>query len=256
MPIKKVLIDLSGTLHIDNQVTGGAVEALKRLRESNISVKFVTNTTKESRRILFNRLKSLGFELESNEIFTSLTATRDFVKQNELNPLLLVDEKALEDFADVVHSDKKQDSVVIGLAPNSFKYDVLNNAFRLLKSGGKLIAIHQARYFKEKSGLSLGPGCFVKGLEYSADCKAHTIGKPSEEFFLAALEGTQPSEAVMIGDDARDDVGGAQAINIKGILVKTGKYTPGDESLITPLPMATVENFSAAVDLIIQNNSI
>lgn len=56
--------------------------------------------------------------------------------------------------------------------------------------------------------------------------------------------------------DARDDVGGAQAINIKGILVKTGKYTPGDESLITPLPMATVENFSAAVDLIIQNNSI
>lgn len=94
----------------------------------------MTNTTKESRRILFNRLKSLGFELESNEIFTSLTATRDFVKQNELNPLLLVDEKALEDFADVVHSDKKQDSVVIGLAPNSFKYDVLNNAFRYSRS--------------------------------------------------------------------------------------------------------------------------
>lgn len=53
----------------------------------------------------------------------------------------------------------------------------------------------------------------------------------------------------------RDDVGGAQAINIEGILVKTGKYTPGDENLISPLPMATVENFSAAVDLIIKKNS-
>lgn len=36
MPIKKVLIDLSGTLHIDNQVTGGAVEALKRYLTSNL----------------------------------------------------------------------------------------------------------------------------------------------------------------------------------------------------------------------------
>lgn len=92
----------------------------------------MTNTTKESRRILFNRLKSLGFELESEEIFTSLTATRDYIKQNQLNPMLIVDEKALEDFSDVVNTDKKQDSVVIGLAPDSFKYDILNEAFRYL----------------------------------------------------------------------------------------------------------------------------
>lgn len=121
----------------------------------------------------------------------------------------------------------------------------------------------------------------MKGLEYAADCKAHIVGKPSKDFFLAALEGTNPSEAVMIGDvctkmnkyvtesnslsnililviyvqDTRDDVGGAQATDIKGILVKTGKYVLGDENLISPLPLATVENFSAAVDLIIRNNA-
>lgn len=94
----------------------------------------MTNTTKESRRILFNRLKNLGFELELNEIFTSLTATRNFVQQSQLNPMLLVDEKALEDFADVIHPDNKQDSVVVGLAPDSFRYDVLNDAFRYSRS--------------------------------------------------------------------------------------------------------------------------
>lgn len=72
--------------------------------------------------------------------------------------------------------------------------------YRLLKSGAKLIAIHQARYYKTHSGLSLGPGLFVKGLEYAADCKAIIVGKPSKDFFMTALGDTTPSETVMIGD--------------------------------------------------------
>jgi ribonucleotide monophosphatase NagD (HAD superfamily) len=34
--IKGVLIDLSGTIHIDNKVIPGSVEAIQRLRASNI----------------------------------------------------------------------------------------------------------------------------------------------------------------------------------------------------------------------------
>lgn len=34
-----------------------------------------------------------------------------------------------------------------------------------------------------------------------------------------------PGEAVMVGDDVRDDVGGAQAAGLGGILVQTGKYS-------------------------------
>lgn len=71
---------------------------------------------------------------------------------------------------------------------------------RLLKSGAKLIAINQGRYHKTETGLSLGPGLFVKGLEYAADCKAVVVGKPSKDFFMAALNDTPPLEAVMIGD--------------------------------------------------------
>jgi len=33
----------------------------------------------------------------------------------------------------------------------------------------------------------------------------------------------------MIGDDALSDVGGALAAGLRGILVQTGKYRPGDE---------------------------
>jgi ribonucleotide monophosphatase NagD (HAD superfamily) len=33
--LKAVLVDLSGTLHIENEVTNGAVEALERLSENS-----------------------------------------------------------------------------------------------------------------------------------------------------------------------------------------------------------------------------
>jgi ribonucleotide monophosphatase NagD (HAD superfamily) len=36
--------------------------------------------------------------------------------------------------------------------------------------------------------------------------------------------GAGPKDAAMIGDDIMTDVGGAQRLGMKGILVKTGKY--------------------------------
>ena len=88
-------------------------------------------------------------------------------------------------------------------------YDSLTLAFRLIKEEkAPLIAINKSRYIQTSSGLSLGPGktsiypffydeidsfcfifsgCFVSGLEYSADIKAEIVGKPSETFFLSAL---------------------------------------------------------------------
>jgi len=52
------------------------------------------------------------------------------------------------------------------------------------------------------------------------------MGKPSRDFFRLALEdlGATPKDAAMIGDDILTDVGGAQSMGMRGILVKTGKY--------------------------------
>lgn len=53
----------------------------------------------------------------------------------------------------------------------------------MILDGAPLIAIHKARYYKRKDGLALGPGPFVTGLEYAADCKATVVGKPEKTFF-------------------------------------------------------------------------
>lgn len=53
----------------------------------------------------------------------------------------------------------------------------------------------------------------------------------------------------------RDDVGGAQAAGLPGILVQTGKYRPRDETAAGVQPAATVPDFAAAVDWILQQNA-
>ncbi|CAG9763167.1 unnamed protein product [Ceutorhynchus assimilis] len=251
--IKAVLIDLSGTLHIENHAIPGAVEALKRLMKQNLKIKFVTNTTKESKNTLHKRLLSLGFDVDKNDILSSLGACRNLIEKNKLKPMLMVAPEALEDFQGLAcQPHETPDSVVIGLAPTEFHYDRLNEAFRYLQNGAQLIAIHAGKYYKAPDGLSLGPGCFVKGLEYAAQCSATLVGKPNKLFFQAALDDISPSQAVMIGDDVTDDVKGAIEAGLKGYLVKTGKYRAGDENLISPIkPTGVYPSFVEAVDDII-----
>lgn len=174
-------------------------------------MRFATNTTKESRRLLWERLRKLGFDsIEEGEIFTSLTAARDVVARKQLRPLLMIDDAALSDFHGVLPIDQiataqyraNADSVLVGLAPDKFNYEQMNTAMNLLLKGAPLIAIHKGRYYKRKDGLALGPGPFVRALEHAADCEALVVGKPEAAFFKAAIEpfGCEPQEVVMIGD--------------------------------------------------------
>ena len=72
-------------------------------------------------------------------------------------------------------------------------------------------------------------------------------------FFRLAVEalGCPAENVVMIGDDAEADVGGAMASGLTGILVKTGKYRPGQETTLPQPPTLIAENLKAALDLLL-----
>uniref|UniRef100_A0A3P8WPT7 Phospholysine phosphohistidine inorganic pyrophosphate phosphatase n=1 Tax=Cynoglossus semilaevis TaxID=244447 RepID=A0A3P8WPT7_CYNSE len=145
--------------------------------------------------------------------------------------------------------------VVIGDAAENFSYQNLNEAFRVLVGLEKpvLFSMGQGRYYKETDGLKLDVGVFMKALEYACDLEAEVIGKPSPMFFQTVLGdmNLQPHEALMIGDDLVNDVGGAQHCGMKGVQVRTGKYRPSDERHPTVTADGTVDNLAQAVDMIL-----
>ncbi|KAJ1673788.1 Haloacid dehalogenase-like hydrolase domain-containing protein 2, partial [Spiromyces aspiralis] len=175
--IKGVLLDLSGTLHIDDKVTPKATTALNKLRQAGVKVRFVTNSTKTSDERLYQKLVKLGFDLKKDEIWTSLSAAKRLVQRRNYRPLLLLEDTALEQFEDI-DTSPPHNAVVVGLAPSKFNYYTLNQAFRLLLEGKPLVGIHKARYFASaENELSMGPGGFVTALEYAAGVKSELVGK-------------------------------------------------------------------------------
>jgi HAD superfamily hydrolase (TIGR01458 family) len=252
MLYKAVLVDLSGTIHIGKEAIPGAIQACRRLLSSGLKVLFLTNTSKISSTALLNQLRCMGFDEsvipESIDgrptIMTSVGATREYIIQNGLRPYCLVEDDLIEqDFHGISMEDPN--CVLVGLAPSKFTYEKINEAYRLLmklrsspQSSSEslhLIAIHRAMHYKDSDHeLSLGPGGFISILEQTSGCNAHVVGKPSREFFQAALsslEITNPKDAVMVGDDVIGDVKGALDAGLGGsILVKTGKYVIGDEN--------------------------
>ncbi|KAI6219011.1 Haloacid dehalogenase-like hydrolase domain-containing protein 2 [Aphelenchoides fujianensis] len=252
-----VLIDLSGTLHVEDAATPNAVEALRKLRSrEDVAVKFVTNTTK-STDCLLERLKRCGFDdLDRRQFFTSLSAARRFVEREKLRPFLMLEPEAMGEF-EGVDTSEPLNAVVVGLAPWMFDYEQMNRAFRLLlKDDCRLIAIHKGRYYKKSDGLALGPGPFVEMLEYATQKTPQVIGKPSPHFYMEAVglleqeHGVQfaSGDVFMIGDDVRDDVIGSQEAGLQGILVKTGKYRADDELQVPEEKRVVCENFAEAVD--------
>lgn len=253
---KVIFFDLSGTVHTDSVGIPGVVDALESLRRNcpHVQIKFISNTTKTSSKLLLRQLHSIGLNfISQKDLRTSLSATKEHLVSNRFSkPLLIVSKEAIDEFEefqiDNLDDYREYDCVVIGLASKEFSYDSLNKAFRVLIhlkeqhiSKGRLIAMHAGRYFASKDGqLNLGPGPFVHALQYATDIRPLVIGKPSADFFLSVLNelNVTPDECVMVGDDVVDDVRGAIDVGISGVLVKTGKYRSGDEFRIGKTPTA------------------
>ena len=232
-----LLFDLDGVLYQADRVIDGAVETLRWCDRHDIPHLFVTNTSSKPRRALVERLSAMGLSVSAQQIFAPPIAAHDYLAEHDATPVaLFVREPTREDFLGLEVLDDAAEqgagSVVIGDIGEAWDFVTLNRAFRLLMAEPQplLIALGMSRYAQGDSGLVLDVAPFIKALEHAADCRAVVMGKPATEFFEAAVRtlGASPAQTVMIGDDIRGDVGGAQAAGLAGILVRTGKFRLGD----------------------------
>lgn len=229
--IEAIFFDLSGVLFEGQTAITGASDAVAKVREQNLIFRFVTNTATLSNKALIDKLAGFGIEVKPEELFSAPVAAKNYVTSRNLRPFCLVHPNILEVFADLPQS--QPNCVVLGDVGDELNYTNLNNAFYLCKQGAPLIAIGKNKYFKDQGKLQLDSGAFVHGLEWATDCKAIIMGKPSVNFFLQVVESTglAPEQCLMVGDDVQADVLSATRAGLRGCLVKTGKFTPGDESL-------------------------
>ncbi|XP_062491188.1 phospholysine phosphohistidine inorganic pyrophosphate phosphatase isoform X4 [Pezoporus occidentalis] len=260
--VRGVLLDISGVLYDSGGDGGGtpiagSVEAVSRIKASGLKLRFCTNETQATREKFVKKLQGLGFDISVAEVTAPAPAACRILKERGLRPHLLVHNDLVPEFAEL---DKANPNcVVIGDAAENFTYANLNEAFRVLIGMEKpvLISLGRGRYYKETDGLKLDVGAYMKALEYACDVEAEVVGKPAKPFFESALAamGVPPQQAIMIGDDIVNDVGGAQQCGMRAVQVRTGKYRPCDENHPHVKPDAYVTNLAEAVDILLQQHS-
>lgn len=226
--IEALLLDLSGVLYEGDKPIEGAVGAVESLKK-RYPMRFITNTTRKTRREVHEKLRKMGFDIDESSIFTALDATKRFLDDRKATGYFLLYHHVEGEFSAYV--SERPDYVFIADAYIDFTYEKLNTAFRHLMAGAEPVAVAKNRYFKDADGsLSLDAGGFVTLLEYASGKEARIIGKPAKSFFLsaAASMGVDPAHVLMVGDDIESDIGGAINAGMKTCLVRTGKFRPED----------------------------
>jgi HAD superfamily hydrolase (TIGR01458 family) len=247
-----VLLDLGGVVYTGSVPLPGALEAIARLHDAGLPVRFITNTTRRSRERILADLADMGLAVAPDELLTPSEIAVALLRRDHLKPHLLVHPGLEPDFAGDFPGDGE--AVVIGDAGAHFAYATLNAAFRKLNAGAAFLALAKNRSFADDDGqLSLDAGPFVAALEYATGRAATVLGKPSPDFFALAVEslGVPPESVAMVGDDVEGDVLGALDAGLMGILVRTGKYRAGDEASIPSPPTLLADDLAAATDWLI-----
>jgi HAD superfamily hydrolase (TIGR01458 family) len=236
MEVDGVLLDIDGVLTVSWEPIPGSVEALATLRERELPFRLITNTTTHTRADLASTLRDAGFEVDADQVVTAVVATATYLREHHpgARVLILSDGDAREDLEGIEVADPgdEADVVVIGGAFDGFSYRALNEVFGSLMGGATLVGMHRNLYWRTKEGLELDGGAYIVGLEEAAGVTAAICGKPAEAFFHSAVEalGVPASRIAMVGDDIVNDVLGAQAAGLMGVLVKTGKFSSNDLS--------------------------
>ncbi|XP_020647198.3 phospholysine phosphohistidine inorganic pyrophosphate phosphatase isoform X2 [Pogona vitticeps] len=257
--IKGLVLDISGVLYDSGGEGGGvpipgSIEAVKKIKSSGLKLRFCTNETQATRDKFVEKLQRLGFDIVVDEVTAPAPAACRILKERNLRPHLLVHDDVIPEFADINKADPN--CVVIGDAADNFSYKNLNDAFQVLigLENPVLLSLGKGRYYKETDGLKLDVGVYMKALEYACDIQAEVVGKPAKMFFQSALTemDIEPHQAIMIGDDIVNDVGGAQRCGMTALQVRTGKYRPCDEQHPEVKADGYVNNLAEAVDVILK----
>ena len=239
-----MLLDLDGVVYVGESAVPGAADVVEWLTQEGIPFRFLTNTSSRPRASIAEKLSGMGIHASDDDILTPAVVAMSWLRNHSPGrPALFVPAATASEFAelDPLPDDAEEGAgaVVVGDLGEAWDFATVNRAFRLLMPEPRptLIALGLTRYWRADDGLRLDAGAFVRALEYAAGTTAVVMGKPDQAFYETAVDGLglTADEVVMVGDDVRTDVEGAQRSGLKGVLVRTGKFAPADlDGDVTP----------------------
>lgn len=251
--IQLALIDLDGTVYVGSQAIRGATDAVHRLRDLGIALRFTTNTDSVTPATLVRRLAGMGVDAALDEVLTPVVLARALLDEQDGIALVIASPDVRTLLGQrIATGDERVTHVIVADPSYGADYAQLDAAFRAIRDGAQLVAMQMGRWVQRDSGVHLDTGGWVRLLEYAAEVEAHVLGKPSPDFFRLATEpaGVAAANALVVGDDRASDIAGGRAAGCHTVLVRTGKGTVSRG----PEPDLVIDSIADVPDVIVNNS--
>ncbi|MBP6627992.1 MAG: HAD-IIA family hydrolase [Kofleriaceae bacterium] len=222
------LLDMDGTIYIDEVLVPGARELLAWLVRHDRRFVFVTNNSSARARDYLARLARLGIEVAPSQVITSGDATISYLLRHTPHRSAYVVgtpgfvDECRDQGLDVDAADP--DCVVVGF-DKTLTFAKLERACTLLFAGKPYYATHPDKTCITTHGLIPDIAAIIAACEAVTGRTPKIIGKPYPEMVDAACAriGVAIDDAVIVGDQLDTDMAMAHASGTLGVLVMTGE---------------------------------
>ena len=230
------IFDLDGTVYLGDELLPGAGRLLRRLRELDRRVAFVSNNPTRDPGMYVDKLRRLGVEVSVPEVLnTVVTMTRWLARHHPDATVFPIAEeplcRALAE-AGIRTSDRPEEiDIVVASYDRGFDYRKLQIAFDAIwfHRRARLVTTNPDRYCPFPGGRGEpDAGAIVAAIEActGATCEVNA-GKPGPLMLEAAMDllGLEAGDCVMVGDRLATDIRMARAAGMASALVLTGDTT-------------------------------
>jgi len=264
---KLFLLDMDGTIYLDDQLFAGTLEFLDYVKESGGRYLFLTNNSSRGVDAYVAKLRRLGIPAEPEDFLTSVDATIAFLKKRYGG------ESGGADHTGCQESWRQMKIYLMGT--ESFRNQMENEGFlltetadedtdillmgfdreltyRKLEDASWLLTCVNVEYFATNPdwvcptawGSVPDCGSMAQMLEHATGRLPYFIGKPQPDMVLMALEkyGYRPEDAVLIGDRIYTDIACGYNAGIDTIFVLSGEGTLADAENTATKPAYIIEN--------------
>ncbi len=229
---KLFLLDMDGTIYLDNDLFEGVPEFLEYIKEIGGRYLFLTNNSSKSVEKYVEKLASLGISATCDDFLTSVNATERQIK-DKYKKIYVFGTKALkEQLADYPITDKLEDDIdclLMGF-DTELTFQKLEDACILLGRDIDYIATNPDYVCPTSYGSVPDCGSVSDMLYNATKRRPRFIGKPQPDMVYLALEktGFSADEAVLIGDRLYTDIACGLNAGISAMLVLSGEATMDD----------------------------
>ena len=81
---KGLLLDIEGVIYEGNKLIEGSIETINKLLANGFKIKYLTNTTTTSRRLIFKKLLQFKLPVIESDILSPPVAANIFLKKNNI----------------------------------------------------------------------------------------------------------------------------------------------------------------------------